>query len=135
MTKEKMKVKIAEILGIALKETKWKFSYTLPNVGPPLISRGFPSRKEADDDRSLLKIEGWICKEAEAYEVDAKLPNYPEDLNACHEMENTLSVGQSLGFDQELIEICGKVDYHATALQRCEAFLRVHNAWEEDEAE
>ena len=56
-----------------------------------------------------------------------KLPNYPYDLNACHEMEKVLrkrpllwqkyvdTLNETLSIDDAI---------HATAAQRCEAFLK-----------
>lgn len=57
---------------------------------------------------------------------DRDTPNYPEDLNACAEMEATLSYRL---YDQNLREISGLSNdeiWRASALQRCLAFLRVH---------
>ncbi len=65
------------------------------------------------------------------------IPNYPEDLNACHEMEKVLDQYYQLHYCAELWKVCngtlpsfGNTLYlmgyiHASALQRCEAFCRV----------
>lgn len=61
------------------------------------------------------------------------LPDYLNDLNACHEME---IIGQSLrpGFwtaYNAALKLAGAVYIsHATAAQRCEAFLRTLGKWE-----
>lgn len=79
------------------------------------------------------------------YECDAyPTPNYAADLNACHEFEKTLIAGDfkqtfhaTNRYINELCKILQCLDTalfqftHATARQRCEAFLRVHNQWEE----
>ena len=79
----------------------------------------------------------------------SKMPNYPADLNACHEMEKVLTPDQ----EQDYVERLGSMimtaaydndprfthshlassdsTYRATALQRAEAFLRTIGKWEE----
>ena len=65
-------------------------------------------------------------------------PNYAADLNACHEFEKTLLTADSFcghweEYSNRLVSLLGCTDiFHATARQRCEAFLRVHNQWEEE---
>ena len=71
-------------------------------------------------------------------------PNYPNDLNACHEMEKVLNAGQidtylghlysftkaaRKGSDPWKI-ISSRVAVHATAAQRGEAFLKTLGLWE-----
>ena len=76
------------------------------------------------------------------YECDAyPIPNYIRDLNACHEFEKTLTEKEAGAFHDQLEIAMNRDDatdcpasefwYHATARQRCEAFLRVHGQWEE----
>lgn len=82
-----------------------------------------------------------------------KCPNYPEDLNACHAAEKTLNKEQQklyadclyvitgLGTEQpnphsekELVQWFTRAFFQvatATAMQRCEAFLRVKSLWVE----
>ena len=55
-----------------------------------------------------------------------QLPNYPGDLNAMHEAENSLDDAQSQSYAERL-----GYDIHATARQRAEAFLRAMGKWEE----
>lgn len=70
---------------------------------------------------------------------EEELPNYPEDLNAMHEAENTLNEEQQIKFCIELRKCAfgtrNQVQmfyaYHATAAQRCEAFLRTIGKWKE----
>ncbi len=62
------------------------------------------------------------------------IPDYPNDLNACHEMENHLKPGQfhTFLFNLEKLtssEHCFEIENrfaqtHATARQHCIAFLR-----------
>lgn len=69
-----------------------------------------------------------------------ELPNYPESLDACHEMEETLESDKERKTDYYCTEIPRVTKtctddwmfkqlppmVHATALQRCRAFLAVH---------
>lgn len=67
------------------------------------------------------------------------LPNYTEDLNACHAMESQLETEDRMKFASELYRLSGHpVEggnswylLHATARQRCEALLRTINKWKE----
>jgi len=78
-------------------------------------------------------------------EERAPLPNYPADLNACAEFEKTLTDEE---FDRYVIILWDKIAdteeaqkpgrnalscfvRGSTALQRCEAFLRVKGKWVE----
>lgn len=62
-------------------------------------------------------------------------PDYLNDLNACHEMEQVLTSEQHIDH-MEWLGMCSD-DYgqkiwayvHATASQRAEAFLRTLNLW------
>ena len=58
------------------------------------------------------------------------LPKYSTDLNACHEMEETLNDSQKDNFEYVLGIVIGSGRerwrwhlLHATARQRCEAFI------------
>lgn len=69
----------------------------------------------------------------------ARVPNFFADLNACREMEENLDDDPSQGVNSEwmryrafLISICVRDELdviHASAPQRCEAFLRVKGKW------
>ena len=67
----------------------------------------------------------------------AKLPNYCTDLNAMHEAEKGLEAKTSMMFGGWLLAICkGKnATWHATALQRAEAFLRTLGKWDDQSGE
>lgn len=63
--------------------------------------------------------------------TDDVIPDYPDDLNACVEMEATLSWDES-GKMNNLLCVIVPQDvriWQATALQRCEAFLKVKGKW------
>jgi hypothetical protein len=67
------------------------------------------------------------------------LPSYYNDLNACHEMEAVLRNLLMRGFrsdgiyEKVLTAIVSKSGraWHATAPQRCEAFLRTIGKWKD----
>jgi len=69
-----------------------------------------------------------------------RVPNYPEDLNACHEMEQWLKGTLEQYHNDPVIHrrwkeyqylLMKRFGASATAAQRCEYFLRVLNLWEE----
>lgn len=58
------------------------------------------------------------------------VPNYPKDLNAMHEAEKVMSKDQFEQYRETLSDMLGDecrigLGFHATALQRAEAFCRV----------
>jgi len=64
-------------------------------------------------------------------------PNYPEDLNACHEFEKTIHTVQVQTYRKHLQSLVEQeVEtgmfgiWHATARQRCEALLMTMTAGE-----
>lgn len=63
------------------------------------------------------------------------VPDYPGDLNACHEMEKVLKLDQNNHYKAYLIDIVfadastRRGICCATAAQRCEAFLKTLNLW------
>lgn len=102
MTDEEINIKIAELCG-------WKiFSHWHNLWAPP---------------RRVVE-----------YECDAcPIPSYTKDLNACHEFEKTLThINDWMLYDKALAETTEGFNFHATARQRCEAFLRVHGQWEDE---
>lgn len=54
------------------------------------------------------------------------VPNYPQDLNACAEMEATLEQPEWIEYDALLDYINMMRKASATARQRCDAFLLTH---------
>jgi hypothetical protein len=61
------------------------------------------------------------------YSVDRQPPDYPGDLNACHQMEKYLTKPELWQMTTELAYVVPASTplAHATASQRCEAYLRV----------
>ena len=54
------------------------------------------------------------------------IPDFPRDLNACHEMEKTLSLGEKCYYVDLLQGKMGSLEWgFATARQRCESFIAV----------
>ena len=117
MTPDQQRIAIATACG-------WQ------NVTPVVVQ----NVKYQGDDRTvgISSDSGWI-------------PDYLNDLNACHEMEKVLDYEQCEAFSNTVADIVQAAnrekDYafpwafariHATAAERCEAFLRVMGLWEED---
>lgn len=68
------------------------------------------------------------------------LPDYLNDLNAMHEAEKVLDLGQRTSFIRDLVRLLGVTSaefrfVHATAAQRAEAFLRTISRWEDPPAQ
>lgn len=69
------------------------------------------------------------------------LPDYLNDLNACHEFENTLSIEGFLRYHSFLRYIvlrlretdCPERVISATAAQRAEAFLKTIGKWKDND--
>jgi len=84
-----------------------------------------------DDASGRAFPESWIHEDGgEVFDVK-DLPNYPADLNALHEAEESLNSIQALGYVDELNKLTTWMKHitpyemiHATAAQRAEAFLR-----------
>jgi hypothetical protein len=113
MTPEQKQIKIAEICG-KFKEFETKL--------------GSQWRSCFDENFNHIDSFGHILGSA--------LPDYLNDLNACHEMENTLGKWTDClktkieqDYTENLINITTQDDTwyaHATASQRCDAFLMTH---------
>ena len=115
MTPEAQRIAIAEACGFT-------------NVHPVIIR----NVTGCGDDRQcgIASDQGW-------------LPDYLSDLNAMHEAENVLTVGQKENdFQTHLNDVVARdrdgltlglltyLSVHATAAQRAEAFLRTLGLWE-----
>jgi hypothetical protein len=66
-----------------------------------------------------------------------QIPDYLTDLNACYEMENALdetsiTKGMNFTYNNFLLGLSWPYNYHATAAQRAEAFLKTIGKWEDD---
>jgi hypothetical protein len=63
--------------------------------------------------------------------IAAALPDYLNDLNAMHEAEKTLKIGDEWhGYYMHFVD-GGGVKINATAAQRAEAFLRTIGKWKD----
>ena len=92
----------------------------LTNVKPAIVR----NVKHQGDDITvgISSDSGWV-------------PDYLNDLNACHEMEAWLKNDDRHAFScyaSDLFEEHGSDAVHLTAPQRCEAFLRTLGLWEEE---
>jgi hypothetical protein len=116
MTPDEMRVRIAELLGFTNvhRLNKWK--------------EGTPH-----SDGTLVGDRDGLTKRP--------LQNYDTSLDACAEFEATLTDDEHFEFRSALYDLamkedashtiqdCARQTVSATALQRCEAFLRVKGEW------
>ena len=107
MNEQEQRIAIAEHMG-------WK-GPNHPDVCD--FVRGWPS-------------EDWIMNPAGHIGHLNGSPDYPNDLNACHEMEKTLDAWDMMSYLDLLIET--GTPCTATAAQRCEAFLKTVGLWNGD---
>lgn len=79
----------------------------------------------------------WLGSNPAKTEV-AEIPDYFNDLNAMHEAEGKLTLGQCSQYLKHLYDILPCREWnkialiHATAAQRAEAFLRTLGKWEDE---
>lgn len=91
----------------------------------------------------------WKCPNYKKGDALRMLPNYLNDLNACHEFEQTLTDKEYVKFSSGLDDIVTRDafaagtkppfglpatmlrHYSATAPQRCEAYLRTKGLWDD----
>jgi len=74
-------------------------------------------------------VHGWRHKSTRHMFSDC--PDYPNDLDAMHDAEKTLTAEQRTNYIFAMAQITGHQSTFATAAQRAEAFLRVHGKWVE----
>lgn len=112
LTDEEIRVRVAELCG-------WK--------------------RRAWQDRKGRPCKAWTSPEGR--DMAGMPPNYPADLNACHEFERMLIGPQAVSYGTRLAQLQRRDitiepgdrypkaatvhEWHATARQRCEAFLAV----------
>ena len=91
----------------------------------------------------ILATRGWefayqfVIRPTGELVTHSSIPDYLSDLNAMHEAEKVLTHDQHIDY-MEWLGLCSD-DYghkvwnyvHATAAERCEAFLRTLGLWEE----
>ena len=104
MTDDELRIKVAELMG-------W---VSVPHRTRPLTGKEFSVDTQGT---------AWT-------ELPYEMPNWPGDLNACAEMEDTLDDSQKDSFEYLLGIVIGPGRerwrwhlLHATARQRCEAFI------------
>ena len=113
MTQEKQRIAIGIACG-------WQ------NVTPVVVQ----NVTHQGDDRTvgISSDSGWV-------------PDYPNDLNACHEMEKVL-MEKGVNAWWSYVAFINRHNprpfgtetaVHATAAQRCEAFLRTLGLWEDEQ--
>jgi hypothetical protein len=108
--------------------------------------------KDQEINTAIAESMGLIITEHEIYGLvdqgGVQMPSYTSDLNAMHEVTQTLSESQMLQFTERLMRIIYNDDklrieggavsrhttatmIHATARQRAEAYLRTIGKWKE----
>lgn len=86
---------------------------------------------------AIAKACGWETHTKSGKLVLHGLPNYPIDLNVCHEMEkHVVEAGATWTHYISALDTESQVDgvsmlWHATAQMRCRAFLKAINKWED----
>lgn len=91
-----------------------------------------------DEDKQRIAI-GCAARQCGIYSDDGPVPDYLHDLNACRDMEECIPTHLKRSFGRELKDIVdggsaitGRFDpTHATASQRCKAFLKTIGKWED----
>ena len=68
------------------------------------------------------------------YDVFDVIPDFLNDLNACHEMEKVLTQEQAYAYAAFMAgDLPWPEAVMSTAPQRCESFLKVLGLWEDGE--
>lgn len=158
MTPQETRIKVAEACGKIIKLRKFKMGSRRVSVCPKCLGdelniwdSGYSSFNCGGVDCSCgykLKLSNLSCFPTDEIITQwndhckgaGDIPNYPEDLNACAEMERTLTIEESRKYEEVLEVVVNEAfirnescfvfpAWHATALQRCEAFLKVKGLW------
>ena len=96
---------------------------------------------EQQINTAIAEACGWSCKPMQSIAkpsgaLATEVPNYCHDLNAMQEAEAMLfsrNDWSSCRFDEELGKLThGSWQWHATARQRAEAFLRTIGKWRDE---
>lgn len=95
-------------------------------IEPFVIENEYFENGTSDGFKDVLRDSGGMGR---------PIPNYHSSLDACHEMEKALKFGQQYACWEMVLYLLpeGASEFdvlHATAAQRCEAFLRTLNLWE-----
>jgi hypothetical protein len=125
MSEQEQRIAIAEVLG-------WK-GPKHPGTLDRIKTWPFSHDKEL-----------WVIDPSGAIVSVHSIPDYPHDLNACHEMEKTLKPSMRFRYVRLIERIAAQANgfevckqqmddavVFTTAPQRCEAFLRTFNLWKD----
>jgi hypothetical protein len=98
--------------------------------------------KQQDKIFNWLPPEGFVGKNGGIRQSHKCLPDYLNDLNAMHEAEKVLTTDQSVAYRiclmsnsdgrRAVFPTLEAALCHATAAQRCEAFLKTLGLWKKD---
>lgn len=119
LTDDEIRVRVAELMGWQVKATRGK--YDLVVIDPNGFEVAWGNLRGRTPDELRL-------------DFSHNLPNYPADLNACHEFERTMNEDECAAYQQQIDNPWGMTQddypaqaywFHATARARCEAFLAV----------
>jgi hypothetical protein len=115
MTPESQRIAIAEACG-------WKIRRTANGE----ICQTWQGWRTQDENKIRL---AWRILQSQP------VPDYLNDLNACHEMEKVLTDDKFSHYGWTMLQSEPNIECRrylsATAAQRCEAFLRALNLWHE----
>ena len=112
------------------------------------VKEYFRENRDSVINRAMAEVAGWTQMGSiskwkspdgrvhENWGGEMACPKFLTDLNAVHEVENTLTEDQHYSYASELAKVCND-DFHnnrtwyhlATARQRCEAILKTLNRW------
>lgn len=123
LTPDQKRIRIAEILGIPMLKTFWKYSHWR-SASSAIPCKGWPSRASCDQDRSAMQEMGNYCSEIEEYEdANPSIPDFLNDLNAMHDAEKTIHGDKDawIIYIENLVGIDDII--HATAANKADAFL------------
>lgn len=122
LTPEEKRIRIAGIMGLR-PAIGWSQDCWLGETDDMEVAKRFAPR--------AIVVKDELKRPTGLYRVP--IPDYPGDLNACHEMEKTLTGNEVTRYDNHLHAICGSLQkaIRATASQRCEAFLRAVGKWDD----
>ncbi len=101
LTPEQIRVRCAEISGIPMMESRWKFSYKW--AGHLLNSYGYRSEEHARSERARMSKD-FVCFAITEYQAAAELPDYTNDLNAINAAVLRLPMAMRLRWTYRLLE-------------------------------
>lgn len=120
MTEQEKIIAIAEWRG-------WTNVHWYEDDDGPGFLTGIPS----PSSEQMLKLPAWRVHDLLTY--GDKVPNYPNNLNACHEAEKGLIPQQRVDYSNNLAKICGTQmeKIFATSQQRTDALVKTIGKWKD----